>query len=47
MDLLTLLIGSHISIWIHNIIFSIEKSSLGGIKLLMFLATNGVSLWVK
>jgi hypothetical protein len=43
MDLSTLFI-ENISIWVHNIVCSIEKSSIRGLKLLMFLATNGVSL---
>jgi hypothetical protein len=32
------------SIWVHNIIYSIEKSRIGDIKLLLFQATNEVSL---
>jgi hypothetical protein len=43
-DLRALLLGC-IIIWVHNIVSSLAKSTIEGIKLPLFLATNEVSLW--
>jgi hypothetical protein len=43
-DLRTFLLG-RIIIWVLNILSSLAKSTLEGIKVSLFLATNEVSLW--